>query len=105
MINRRPERRHPHNVDSLWDSYHANLSRDLDLGLPDTQGAVTMRIERRQMRRKQVAVETILDEGKASYFTMSGNLSKTGVFLHTKIPVRLGTNIRMLLIRPPHLHK
>src|ERR1700682_1861262 len=28
---RRPERRHPHHVaDSLWDSYHANLSRDLD---------------------------------------------------------------------------
>src|ERR1700682_6607205 len=28
---RRPERRHPHHVaNSLWDSYHVNLSRDLD---------------------------------------------------------------------------
>jgi hypothetical protein len=36
---------------------------------------------------------------------VSGNLSEASVFLHTKIPVPLGTNIRMLLIKPPHFHK
>jgi hypothetical protein len=64
-----------------------------------------MGIERRQIRRKQVSVETILDEGKAYHFTVSGNLSEAGVFLHTKIPFPLGANIRMLLVKPPHLRK
>jgi hypothetical protein len=41
-----------------------------------------MGIERRQIRRKQVSVETILDEGKAYYFTVSGNLSEAGVSPH-----------------------
>jgi len=64
-----------------------------------------MRVERRQIRRKQVAVEAILAEGKAHWFTVSGNLSEAGVFLHTKIALLLGTNIRILLMKPPHLHK
>ncbi len=59
--------------------------------------------EQRGTRRIKVSVASILQEEDLHYFAETGDLSETGIFLHTKRDFPVGARLRMAFGLPPDL--
>ena len=57
----------------------------------------------RQARRVQVSVASVVQAGDLHYFAETGDLSETGMFIHTKRTFPVGTQLRLAFGLPPDL--
>lgn len=55
--------------------------------------------------RIQISLGVVIQAAAAYFYAETGDLSEAGVFLHTKNPFSIGTQLHLVLGKPPSLRK